>query len=175
MIDKLVAQIENAIENDLYLVALCSALTLPDICGKAEYPKKGVNDRYKTWYKNYVYDKFEHNKKHINDVYYQMPDLTEEIVYDLRCSILHSGDPNLNKEPPPVDKFNLILNRDKTNSTIAKSTLRMVFPAQAKPFTERGIKVDIYNLCNLLCKAAISYYNSNKNKFTFINYTIEEL
>ena len=90
MIDKLVAQIENAIENDLYLVALCSALTLPDICGKAEYPKKGVNDRYKTWYKNYVYDKFEHNKKHINDVYYQMPDLTEEIVYDLRCSILHS-------------------------------------------------------------------------------------
>ena len=126
-------------------------------------------------YKNYVYDKGEHSKKHINDEHYQMPELTEEIVYALRCSIVHSGDPNLNKKDTPVDKFNLTLNKDKTNSTIAKSTLRMAFPAQDKPFTERGIKVDIYNLCNLLCKAAISYYNSNKNKFTFINYTIEEL
>lgn len=38
MIFRLVQDIRKALENELYFVALSSALTLLDICGKASYP-----------------------------------------------------------------------------------------------------------------------------------------
>ncbi len=37
MIVELIQDIRKALENDLYFVALSSALILPDICGKAAY------------------------------------------------------------------------------------------------------------------------------------------
>lgn len=37
MLIKLVEDIERAIEHECYFSALALALTLPDICGKAEY------------------------------------------------------------------------------------------------------------------------------------------
>ncbi len=40
MINRLVNEIEIALKNNLYMVALNTALTLPDICGKAEFPDK---------------------------------------------------------------------------------------------------------------------------------------
>ena len=51
MIIRLVQDIRKALENDLYLVALSSALTLPDICGKAARPaEKSSRKRYILWY-----------------------------------------------------------------------------------------------------------------------------
>ena len=41
MIDKLINEINEALSHNLYFAALSLALTLPDICGKAEYPEKG--------------------------------------------------------------------------------------------------------------------------------------
>jgi len=38
MIDKLIEEINLALDNNLYIIALNTSLTLPDICGKAEYP-----------------------------------------------------------------------------------------------------------------------------------------
>lgn len=46
---KLIEEINLALDNNLYLVALNTALTLPDICGKAEYPDLGPTARYKKW------------------------------------------------------------------------------------------------------------------------------
>ena len=51
MVQKLIDDIRAALENDLYFVALNSALTLPDICGKVEYPyEKSSKKRYIDWY-----------------------------------------------------------------------------------------------------------------------------
>ena len=51
MIIRLVQDIRKALENELYFVALSSALTLPDICGKAAYPtKQSSRKRYILWY-----------------------------------------------------------------------------------------------------------------------------
>ena len=60
MIHKLIDEIEIALENNLYLVALNTALTLPDICGKAEYPQLKTAERYKKWYDEYIgqYEQF---------------------------------------------------------------------------------------------------------------------
>ncbi len=38
MILRIIDEIEKALNHDLYFAALNLALTLPDICGKAEYP-----------------------------------------------------------------------------------------------------------------------------------------
>lgn len=47
MVQKIVDDIRVALNNNLYFVALSTALTLPDICGKAEYPdEKSSKKRY---------------------------------------------------------------------------------------------------------------------------------
>ena len=47
MADRLVGEIRKMLENDLYFVVLNSALTLPDICGKVEYPdERSSKSRY---------------------------------------------------------------------------------------------------------------------------------
>lgn len=38
MILRIIDETEKALSHDLYFAALNLALTLPDICGKAEYP-----------------------------------------------------------------------------------------------------------------------------------------
>ena len=60
MINQLAKEIDIAIKNELCLVALNTALTLPDICGKAEFPEldsnKATKKRYVDWCNNYIDD-----------------------------------------------------------------------------------------------------------------------
>ena len=47
MILRIIDEIEKALNHDLYFAALNLALTLPDICGKAEYPSlRSTRERY---------------------------------------------------------------------------------------------------------------------------------
>ena len=51
MVDRIIQDIKGALENNLYFAALNCALTLPDICGKAEYPtERSSKKRYIDWY-----------------------------------------------------------------------------------------------------------------------------
>ena len=51
MVQRIVDDIRAALDHDLYFAALSTALTLPDICGKAEYPnEKSSKKRYIDWY-----------------------------------------------------------------------------------------------------------------------------
>lgn len=54
MVDKIVEEMNKALENNLYLAALSLVLTLPDICGKAAYTNKRTGDRYRDWFDEYV-------------------------------------------------------------------------------------------------------------------------
>lgn len=56
MTQKMIDEIAVALNQGLYLVALSAALTLPDVCGKAEYPEERVSTRYKKWYSTFVPD-----------------------------------------------------------------------------------------------------------------------
>lgn len=47
MILRIIDETEKALSHDLYFAALNLALTLPDICGKAEYPNLRTGERYK--------------------------------------------------------------------------------------------------------------------------------
>lgn len=87
----MIDEIAVALNQGLYLVALSAALTLPDVCGKAEYPEERVSTRYKKWYSTFVPD----------------GNLPEDSVYALRCSLLHEG--NTNAKDKNDIKFQLIL------------------------------------------------------------------
>lgn len=106
MILRIIDEIEKALSHDLYFAALNLALTLPDICGKAEYPDLRTGERYKKWYDENV-GVTEKPPKCTEDEP-EMPYLSGEVVYSLRCSLLHEGNPNLQKNgkhPMPLNEI----------------------------------------------------------------------
>ena len=142
MVEKLINEITQALNAGLYLVALNSALTLPDICGKAEYPEIKKNG-----------------------------DLPADIVYKLRCNMLHQGDvePECGKET----KFEL-----QTNAFTAPLGIEFCFHTDvthADGTSEEKYTVYVGYLCSVICQAAQNYYNQNKDKFGFLNLNIVDI
>lgn len=95
MITKLIIEINKALSHNLYFAALSLALTLPDICGKAEYPEKGSTSRYKLWYDENI---GQYEKSPSVEGIPDMPYLSGEIVYNFRSSLFHQGNPNLDND-----------------------------------------------------------------------------
>lgn len=154
MIQKLIDEINIALNQGLYLVALSSALTLPDVCGKAEYPKETTTKRYKKWYSTYV-----------------NADLPEDHVYELRCSLLHEG--NTDTKDKNHIHFRLV-----TNERL--QSLGMDFCIKSRVTHKDGTaetRVTVYAgyLCTAICAAAKSYYEENEDKFDFLNYSIDDI
>ena len=157
MIEVYVKDVQNALKNKNYYCALSLALTLPDICGMAEFPDKSVGERYISFYDEYIRN---------FDTTYKNPYLSGEVVYNLRNTFLHQGSPNINsckikEEINQVDKFVLLLNNKNTNVYEFSATLN--FPNFAVKF----IAVDIIYLCEILCNGSLLYYKNNKSKFCF--------
>lgn len=162
MINKLINEIDTALKNELYLVALNSALILPDICGKAEYKTDNIKERYTNWYNTYVVN---YKTTNVSD-----EALTGEVVYDLRCSLLHQGDPNLNKKHKTIDSFELTTKNNNYNILIDMFVCS-IHEDKSKTYS---CNINIQSLCNEICKKAKLYYEQNRQKFNFINYTINE-
>ena len=162
-----IEEIEFCLEHERYLAALSLALTLPDICGRAEYPTLGNTKRYIQWYNQYM-DQY----KKGNTLYDQdMPYLSGEVVYNLRNSMLHSGNPNVEKdkikeEQSKVDCFEFRLAKDFLGDTSC------VAYGANHSIVKREYYVNIYLLCRRLCSTAKNYYLSNREKFNFFNYSI---
>lgn len=167
MIIRLVQDIRKALENDLYLVALNSALTLPDICGKAARPnEQSTRKRYILWYDEEIgkYEKCPKDKD-------EMPYLSGEVIYSLRCSLLHEGNPNVNnaslRTNQPIDHFSLIVEKAKPFD-IYSDTSKITQFGNKKV---REYRMSVRRICMILCMAAESYYKENKDKFHF-NYKV---
>ena len=127
-----------ALSHELYLSALALALTLPDTCGKAEYPNEKYNGaRYKKWCSQYVI-----SDRHDSPYGYDMPYLSEEIIYNLRNSLLHQSTPNIEKSTIHesrcrVDKFELVI----TGEDSANGDLSEVAYDKDMNIVQRGLKV----------------------------------
>lgn len=157
MINKLIAEIRKSLDNDCFLSALMIALTLPDICGAIEFPDANTTTRYKKWYSEYI-GKYECSSD-------DMPYASADVIYDLRCSLLHSGNPSVN-----LTKNNLILFK----LWITDGDMLGGVSSQCCNNEERTLELSIRNICFKLCRLAEFYYNDNKDKFRF-NYTIEDM
>lgn len=107
MIETIIEDINRSLDNEAYLAAMTLALTLPDICGKAKYPKKRNGDRYKKWYDEYVgaYERSPSDDNGDDEI----PYLSGKVVYSLRNSMLHEGSPNVDAKI--IDKFVLVIEK----------------------------------------------------------------
>lgn len=167
MIIQLVQDIRKALEKNLYFVALSSALTLPDICGKAAYPEESSSrKRYISWYDDEI-GKYEKNPEDKEN----MPYLSGEVIYSLRCSLLHEGNPNMNNDSLradlPIDHFSLVIEKAKPFDIYSDSS-------SISNFGDKNIReysMNVRRICMILCNVAESYYKENKDKFHF-NYEI---
>lgn len=172
MILRIIDEIEKALNHDLYFAALNLALTLPDICGKAEYPSlRSTRERYIQWYDKIV-GVTEKPPKRTEDEP-EMPYLSGEVVYSLRCSLLHEGNPNLQKKgkhPIPIDRFSLVIQSEQPFRIYGgEESCVMTSPDGTEV---RSYQVNVRRLCMVLCLCAKGYYNENKDKFDFYNYEL---
>ena len=147
MVLQIIKEIESALSHDLYLAALNLALTLPDICGKAEYPDLRTSQRYKKWYDENV-GITEKPPKHDGDP--EMPYLSGDVVYSLRCSLLHEGNPDLQKQnvqPVPIDRFSLVIQSEQPFRIYGGESSGITTNFDGKTFTLNGtlngIKIQI--------------------------------
>lgn len=167
MLQELIEDMNKALDNDCYLAALSIAFMIPDICGKAEFSNCGSKKRYIAWYDEYIgqYAKAPDEKG--------MPYLSGEVVYKLRCSFLHQGTPNVDKneiieECCQIDEFRLIKQK--------KNDLELYFDTASfdhdvnNPY--RTYDVNIRRLCFIIARCAECYYNKNTEKFDFFNCSI---
>lgn len=163
-----ICDIELCLEKEHYLAALSLALTLPDICGKAEFSSnEKVSIRYINWFNKFMIPYQKPSSPYSDD----MPYLSGETVFNLRNEVLHSGNLNIVKdkikeEQCKVDKFKLLLGKSFTGDT------SMVAYGSKMSVVRREHTVNVYLLCTRLCRVAKDYYLNNKEKFDFFNYNI---
>lgn len=162
MINQMVREVEATLKQGLYLVALNTALTFPDICGRIAYPElDGKKRRYVKWYEENI-GKDERSPEDKGD--FKMPYTSGEIVYALRCSLSHEGNPSIRLSDHNLASFKLL----KTKNILFARASSHIGDGE-----QRTIEIGIWNLCFKLCCAAKSFYEENKERFNF-NYTIEE-
>lgn len=163
MIEIYTTNIKQSLKNKCYFSALALALTLPDMCGMAEYPKElSVAKRYIAWYDNYIgcYMKNE-------DVGQKAPWLSGEVIYNMRNTFLHQGSPSVigdkvKEADNQLDDFILLLGDGTVIQQAAYS-----FDVGYGEVIDRKILVDVTYLCDSLCDAALWYYKNNIDKFEF--------
>ena len=176
MLQRLIDDINKSLEHDCYFSALSLALILPDICGKAQYPdERSSKARYINWFDDHV-AKFE--KSPFEDS--KVPYLSGEVIYSLRCSFLHQGNPNIEKEKIEDERCKIdhfILLTEKKNEYgiyIDSATFSEPFGFN-KGKTESSYEVNIRRLCFILCRCAEVYYKSHFEEFDFFDYNIVDL
>ena len=150
--EQIIKEINDCLENECFLTALGMALTLPDICGKAAYPTDTVAGRYIKWTNEYI---------------------SGEILYNLRNTFLHQGNPNIDSSKVKnsrckVDEFNLVI------GSIFSGDTSSVQYGNNQQVIYRRLDINIVNLCTKLTRTAEGYYQTNKEKFNFFNYTIDD-
>jgi hypothetical protein len=166
MIDTIIEDINKALDNEAYLAAMTLALTLPDICGKAMYPKKGTGDRYKEWYDEYIgkYERspfYEHEESDI-------PYLSGKVVYGLRNSMLHEGSPNVDTKI--IDKFVLVIEKKKSIDIYSDSS--GITTTNYNNESVRHYRLNVRRFCQIIIANTKAFYNENREKFNFFNYSI---
>lgn len=163
MINRLIDEINQCLDNKCYLSALMVALTLPDICGKVEYPTDKPSVRYKKWYKEWI-GQYEHDPDDKDNIF---PYPSEEIVYDLRCSMFHEGNPSVNLTNQNLTDFKLVIYKEWNIGGVSD------IASYNGDYYCRTLEIGVKNLIWKLCRLAEVYYAENNEKFNF-NYTLVE-
>lgn len=157
---ELLKEIKESLENDNLMIALNSAITLPDICGQVEFPEeKNTGKRYRDWCDSYLYcagflPTYKVDPAIPRDQWQKERIIDSKTCYQLRCALLHSHNSDLNKnQKEEFPQFKLI--RTTAIDTGAYSII--YWNDHNKNKKEEW--VDIRILSQVLCNSALEYYN----------------
>ena len=157
----------------LWQAALSLTLTLPDICGdRNKYPNSKARKRWMEWLDNSgALDEFTFlvNKDENSDLLEVCKIMTIEAVYSLRCSFLHQGNADLEKEKVPKEIKRI---KDSNPYVVVnfavKPTSNALFLSYGSSIdTKRNIETIDYSInvpvfCNLICDYAERYIHNHK-------------
>ena len=148
-------EIRKALEFDLYNCALALSLTLPDVCGKIEYPNEhSPSVRYKKWYVTYVKPLYTNLAEDASDgTMHEVIWINENECWSLRCAYLHAGNYDVDK----TILQDLKLHAHKRNGENYSHMIR----------NKIHLDMDVIDLCEKLCDAAEQYYNNIEDKERF--------
>ena len=139
---------------NLYNCALALALTIPDVCGKVEYPHLSTSKRYKCWFDNYAKQYFTYRTTKLpEETNIEYVWLSADECYALRCAVLHAGD----YKATGIDFTQIHIHAHKKEGDNYSHIIR----------DSRLADWDVILLCENLCKAAKEYYDSADNKERF--------
>lgn len=171
MIERIIIDINKALDAEAYMAALSLVLTLPDICAKAEYGDTMHNrERYEKWYNEYL---GQYEKAPTSPDEEEMPYLSGEVVYQLRCAVLHEGTPTIDKNKIReaccvIDHLVLVIEKKKPFNIYGDSS--SVIQDNGK--TVRSYQVNIRRLCMIITAVAGNYYKNHRERFNFLKYEI---
>lgn len=167
-----IAEIRSCINHDLYEAALALALTLPDICGKVEYPNAKVGPRYRDWIINFVDNNvFYDSCFDIINLNQTFEPLTASDIYNLRCSFLHNGDDDLQQGVRPrIDQYQLVKPGVLGVDNNGKDYGYMYQIREENGQQIHLAKINIKYFCEMLCDYAEKYYHM-KNPEDFEEHT----
>ena len=166
MIGEIIKEIDLCLSRGCYIVATMAALTLPDICGRAKYPdmEKQTKQRYIKWFDEYI---GEYEKDPEDDL--GMPYLSGELVYSLRCFMLHQGDVNIDNKKLDIEKFELLWEKKNKFDIYLNSSEAEISGVEGnKRAVHKTFSVNVQSLCMKLCRVASRYYKANKESFDFL-------
>ena len=111
-----------------------------------------------------------------------MPYLSGEVVYQLRCSFLHQGNPNIDKdkireECCKIDKYVLLTEKKKDFNILSDSasSSESFYNGQKQGETYRTYEVNVRRLCFIISACAAAYYKENPELFDFFNFKVVDL
>lgn len=148
-------EIRTALNANLYNCALAVSLTLPDICGKIEFPQEAsAAKRYKDWFSVYV-------EPLVTVPATKLPEeetvnvtwINRDECWALRCAVLHAG----NYEIERIKLEDVHIHAHKRNGENYNHMLR----------DTQSADWDVILLCETLCHASEQYYKNIEEKNLF--------
>ena len=91
------------------------------------------------------------------------------VVYKLRCAMLHESNPTVVGTEENITHFSLIWRPASSCSRVPIE--RCIKLDENGAPQQQAISIDIVSLCQDICEAALLYYRKNKEHFSF-NYRI---
>lgn len=165
-----IEDIKKALGNEAYLSALALTLTLPDICGRVEYPyEESTRKRYVAWFNKYAYDIYFKYDGDYKDNYVGT-EFEGETCYLLRCKLLHEGHINIKDDRIKITDFELSITSTDDNGIYASRHGVTTLQDGSKNYS---VRLDVRDLCNKICRAAEQYYIANNEKGGFTDYTVK--
>ncbi len=171
MINEIIKEIKQCLNNGCVMAALSLTLILPDICGQAMYPKlEYTNKRYTKWIDENI-GQYAHDHEH--KIGY-LQGLSGKIIYSLRCSVLHQGNPNIKENKDEISYFELIYRKNEGAHVVTSSLCCEIVKDEAGNDIAKNkrFSINVRELCRVICKLSEACYKENKDKFKFFNYDL---